>query len=139
MSARICRSWARSAFQQRESEALVYTARALDADLPERAHHGVVPSQGKQRAAARAEARALLSTITAAWFFITFIGMMLALALNFDSLFSHVPGSLKAALVLPIIFVLLTLALVVALMQAWRGGYWTAGRRVRFTFSFSPR
>ena len=30
-------------------------------------------------------------------------------------------------------FVLLTVLLLVALVQAWRGGYWTAGRRVRFT------
>ena len=35
---------------------------------------------------------------------------------------------------LPIVFVLLTLALIAALVQAWRGGYWTRARRVRFTF-----
>jgi hypothetical protein len=76
---------------------------------------------------------ALLSTITAAWFFLTFIVLTLVLALNFDSLFSHVPGSLKAALILPIIFVLLTVFLIVALVRAWREGFWTTGRRVRFT------
>jgi len=76
---------------------------------------------------------ALLSTLTAAWFFITFITITLVLVVNFDSLFSHVPGSLKAALILPIIFVLLTILLVAALVQAWRNGFWTTGRRVRFT------
>jgi CubicO group peptidase (beta-lactamase class C family) len=77
---------------------------------------------------------AVLSTVTAAWFFLTFIVIGLALALNFDTLFSHVPGSLKAALVLPIVFVLLTLMLLAALMQSWRDGFWSTGRRVRFTF-----
>jgi CubicO group peptidase (beta-lactamase class C family) len=74
-----------------------------------------------------------LATITSAWFFLTFIAIILAVALNFDTLFSHVPGALKAALVLPIVFVLLTILLLVALVQAWRGGYWSTGRRVRFT------
>jgi CubicO group peptidase (beta-lactamase class C family) len=77
---------------------------------------------------------ALLSTLTAAWFFFTFIVIALVLVLNANTLFSHVPGSLKAALVLPIVFVLITLVLLVALVQAWRGGYWTIGRRIRFTF-----
>ena len=76
---------------------------------------------------------AMLSTITAAWFFLTFIVITLVLVLNFDTLFSHVPGSLKAALVLPIVFVLLTILLLAALVQAWREGFWTTGRRVRFT------
>ena len=74
-----------------------------------------------------------LSTLTSAWFFLTFIAIILAVAVNFDTLFSHVPGALKAALVMPIVFVLLTILLVVALVQAWRGAYWTTGRRVRFT------
>jgi CubicO group peptidase (beta-lactamase class C family) len=75
----------------------------------------------------------LLATITSAWFFLTLLALTLSVALNFDTLFSHVPGALKAALVMPIVFVLLTILLLVALVQAWRGGYWTAGRRVRFT------
>ena len=77
---------------------------------------------------------ALLSTITAGWFFLTFIVITLVLVVNASTLFSHVPGSLKASLVLPIVFVLLTLVLLVALVQAWRDGYWTTGRRIRFTF-----
>lgn len=75
----------------------------------------------------------LLSILAAAWFFLTFIVMGLALALNADTLFSHVPGSLKASLIMPIVFVLLTILLVVALVQSWRNGFWSTGRRVRFT------
>lgn len=76
---------------------------------------------------------ALLSIVTAAWFFLTFIVIAVVLAVNFSTLFSHVPGSLKAALVMPIVFVLLTLLLLVALVQTWRDGFWSTGRRVRFT------
>ncbi len=74
-----------------------------------------------------------LSTLTAAWFFLTFIVLGLVLALNAKTLFSHVPDSLKAALVMPIVFVLLTLLLLAALVQSWRNGFWSTGRRVRFT------
>jgi CubicO group peptidase (beta-lactamase class C family) len=74
-----------------------------------------------------------LATLTAGWFFLTIIVITLVLVLNFDTIFSHIPGSLKAALILPIVFVILTLLLLAALVQAWRGGFWTTGRRVRFT------
>jgi hypothetical protein len=53
--------------------------------------------------------------------------------MNADTLFSSIPGSLKAALVMPIVFVLLTILLLVALVQSWRNGFWSTGRRVRFT------
>ena len=76
---------------------------------------------------------AMLATVTAAWFFVTIMVITLVLVMNFDTLFSRVPGSLKAALILPIVFVLLTLLLLAALVQAWRGGFWSTGRRVRFT------
>ena len=91
-----------------------------------RKENGALPREQKRAA--------LLATVTAGWFFLTFIVIALVLVLSFDTLFSYVPGSLKAALVLPIVFVLLTIALLVALVQAWRGGFWTPGRRVRFTF-----
>jgi CubicO group peptidase (beta-lactamase class C family) len=74
-----------------------------------------------------------LSTITAAWFFLTIIVIGVVIAVNADTLFSSVPGSLKAALVMPIVFVLLTILLLVALVQSWRNGFWSTGRRVRFT------
>jgi CubicO group peptidase (beta-lactamase class C family) len=74
-----------------------------------------------------------LTTLTAAWFFLTFIVIGLTLALNAKTLFSHVPESLKAALIMPIVFVLLTILLLVALVQSWRNGFWSTGRRVRFT------
>ena len=91
-----------------------------------RRENGALPREQKRAA--------LLATITAAWFFLTFIVIGLVIAVNANTLFSHIPRSLKAALVLPMIFVLLTLLLLAALVQAWRGGFWTTGRRVRFTF-----
>ena len=74
-----------------------------------------------------------LGLLTAVWFFLTFIAIGLAVALNASTLFSEIPGSLKAALIMPIVFVLLTLLLLAALVQSWRNGFWTTGRRVRFT------
>ncbi|MEP7066799.1 MAG: serine hydrolase [Gemmatimonadota bacterium] len=77
---------------------------------------------------------ATLTLVTAVWFFLTFIVIGLALGLNLDTLFSNVPGALKVSLVMPIVFVLLTILLVVALVQSWRNGFWSTGKRVRFTF-----
>ncbi|HEY2896973.1 MAG TPA: serine hydrolase domain-containing protein [Gemmatimonadaceae bacterium] len=74
-----------------------------------------------------------LALLTAAWFFLTFIVIGIVLAANASTLFSAIPGSLKAALVMPIVFVVLTLLLLAALVQSWRNGFWTTGRRVRFT------
>lgn len=75
----------------------------------------------------------VLSIITAVWFFLTFIVIGVAIGTNIDTLFSHIPGSLRAALIMPIVFVLLTLLLLAAMIQAWRGAFWSTGRRVRFT------
>ena len=74
-----------------------------------------------------------LALLTAAWFFLTFIVMAIVLTVNADTLFSAIPGSLRAALVMPIVFVVLTLLLLAALVQSWRNGFWSTGRRVRFT------
>jgi cation transport ATPase len=74
-----------------------------------------------------------LAILTAAWFFLTFIVIGAVLAANANTLFSSIPGSLKAALVMPIVFVVLTLLLLAALVQSWRNGFWSTGRRVRFT------
>ena len=74
-----------------------------------------------------------LGLLTAAWFFLTFIVIGGVLAVNASTLFSSIPGSLKAALVMPIVFVVLTLLLLAALVQSWRNGFWSTGRRVRFT------
>ncbi|MBA2684156.1 MAG: beta-lactamase family protein [Gemmatimonadaceae bacterium] len=91
--------------------------------------------RSETRAMPRDEKRVVqLATLTSAWYFITFVALILVLVVNFDSLFSHVPTSLKIALILPMIFVVLTLMLIAALVQAWRAGYWSMGRRVRFTF-----
>lgn len=74
-----------------------------------------------------------LSVATAAWFFLTFIIIGVVIASNASSLGAAIPTSLKVALVMPIIFVLLTLLLIVAAVQVWRRSYWGAGRRVHFT------
>ena len=34
---------------------------------------------------------------------------------------------------MPIVFVVLTLLCLAALVQSWRNGFWSTGRRVRFT------
>ncbi|MBK5188622.1 MAG: beta-lactamase family protein [Gemmatimonadaceae bacterium] len=74
-----------------------------------------------------------LSFAGAAWFFLTFIVLGVVIAVNISDLGGAIPTSLKVALVMPILFVLLTLALVFAAIGAWRHAYWGAGRRIHFT------
>ena len=102
---RISRSWARSACRRwrsrvcgtwcSESPRLIFLAGLLTA-FYRRRENRELPREQKRVVT--------LSTLTAAWFFLTFIVMGLALALNAKTLFSHVPDSLKAALVMPIVF-----------------------------------
>lgn len=82
----------------------------------------------------RGEKRALwLSVATAGWFFLTVIVIGVVLAVSGATLFSHIPTSLEVSLVMPIVFVLLTVLVAIAAVQVWRGRYWTTGRRVHFT------
>lgn len=74
-----------------------------------------------------------LAIATAACFFLTFLFLGVALASNMATLGGQIPTSLKVALVMPIIFVLLTISLIVAAVQMWRGSYWGPGRRIHFT------
>ncbi|MEO7043334.1 MAG: serine hydrolase domain-containing protein [Gemmatimonadaceae bacterium] len=74
-----------------------------------------------------------LSGITAIWFFATFIALGSVVTAAASSLGSGIPTSLKVALVMPIIFVLLTIWMIVTAIQAWLRGYWGAGWRVHFT------
>ncbi len=86
------------------------------------------------RAMTRAPKRASwLAAVTAGWYFLTWIVLGAVIAVNASTLFSRVPGSLEAALVLPVIFVVLTVLLVIAAVQVWRHRYWTVGRRVHFS------
>jgi len=75
-----------------------------------------------------------LATGTAGWALLTFIGIGAAVAIpGFDAVFSYIPTSVKVALVMPLVFVLLTVLLIIASVNAWRFAYWTTGRRVVFS------
>lgn len=69
---------------------------------------------------------------TAIWFFLTFIALGIAVSRLVD-LGGGIPRSLYIALGMPIVFVLLTLALLVAAFIAWRRSYWRLGRRVQYS------
>ena len=75
-----------------------------------------------------------LALIASALFFITFITLGVVIVSTAADLGGAVPTSLKVALVLPILFVLATILLIVAAFNVWRRSWWTAGRRVQFTF-----
>jgi CubicO group peptidase (beta-lactamase class C family) len=75
-----------------------------------------------------------LATGTAGWALLTFAALGLSVALaGFDSVLSHIPASVKVSLVTPLVFVLLTMLLIIACVNAWRFNYWTMGRRVVFS------
>ena len=86
------------------------------------------------KALPREQKRAVwLSFAGAVWFFLTFIVLGVVIASNIADLGGAIPTSLKVALVMPILFVLLTIALVIAAIEMWRRSYWGAGRRIHFT------
>ncbi len=74
-----------------------------------------------------------LALAESALFFVTFIVLGVVIASNVGDLGGAIPASLRVALVLPIIFVLLTLALVVAAINVWRRSWWSIWRRAQFT------
>jgi hypothetical protein len=74
-----------------------------------------------------------LALCTAVWFFLTFIVLGVVIASTSSELGGMVPTSLKVALGMPVVFVLLTLALLVAAFRVWGRSYWRVGRRVQFT------
>jgi CubicO group peptidase (beta-lactamase class C family) len=69
----------------------------------------------------------------AALFFVTFIFLGAVIVSSMDDLGGAIPTSLRVALVLPIIFVLATIALLVATINVWRRSWWSVGRRTQFT------
>jgi len=86
------------------------------------------------KALPREQKRAVwLSFAGAVWFFLTFIVLGAVIASNIANLGGAIPTSLKVALVMPILFVLLTIALVIAAIDVWRRSYWGVGRRIHFT------
>lgn len=74
-----------------------------------------------------------LALAESALFFVSFIFLGVVIASNVGDLGGAIPTSLRIALVLPIIFVLLTLALVVAAINVWRRSWWSIWRRAQFT------
>lgn len=74
-----------------------------------------------------------LALVTAAWFFFTCIVFGVVLSSSISDLGGAIPTSLKVALALPIVFVLLTLALLAAAFIAWSRKYWRTWRRIQFT------
>ncbi|MNI95603.1 hypothetical protein D3C73_1538980 [compost metagenome] len=55
--------------------------------------------------------------------------------MNMDTLerLSHIPISVKIFLIMPIIFIGLTVALIISASLAWRGKYWTFFMRVCYS------
>jgi hypothetical protein len=74
-----------------------------------------------------------LATGTAAWALLTLAALGGSVAAAGDSVLSHIPTSVNVALVTPLLFVLLTVLLIIASVNAWRFNYWTRGRRVVFS------
>jgi len=74
-----------------------------------------------------------LALASAVWFFLTVIVLIAVIAGNTDTLGGAIPTSLKVALGMPIIFVLLTIALLVAVVRVWQRAHWRVWQRVEFT------
>jgi hypothetical protein len=75
-----------------------------------------------------------LATGTAIWAFLTFIAISAVVAIvGLDEIMMGIPGSLKAALIMPLVFVVLTLLLLVTTVRAWRAHDWTVGRRIVYS------
>ncbi len=72
----------------------------------------------------------------AAWAFATLaaLGGVVAAA-GLDALVEHIPTSLTVALVMPLIFVALTICLIAVTFRVWRARFWTIGRRVGFSLT----
>ncbi|HKV51800.1 MAG TPA: serine hydrolase domain-containing protein [Gemmatimonadaceae bacterium] len=67
------------------------------------------------------------------WYFLTIIVLGAVIAGNISDLGGAIPRSLEVALGMPIVFVLLTLALLWALVRVWQRSHWRVGRRIQFT------
>jgi cation transport ATPase len=74
-----------------------------------------------------------LALVSSLWFFLTIVIIGVVIASSASDLGGAVPMSLKVALVMPIIFVLLTILLIIAGVRVWRSDYWRTMRRVQYT------
>ena len=70
---------------------------------------------------------------SALWYFLTLIVLGVVIASSASDLGGAIPTSLRVALAMPIIFVVLTILLIIAGVRVWRSDYWRLTRRVQFT------
>ena len=75
-----------------------------------------------------------LASGVAGWAVLTFVGLAAAVGIaGIDAVISHIPLSVKLALIMPVVFVALTAILLMVTIRAWRAHFWTTGRRVVFS------
>ena len=77
----------------------------------------------------------LLGSGTAIGALLTLLAIAVVLITNADESFYGVPLSIKAVLVLPLVFGVATLALLWSTAKVWSGGYWTQSRRILYTLN----
>src|SRR6185437_8520412 len=74
-----------------------------------------------------------LSLAAAIWYFLTVIVLVAVVVSDMAELGGSIPGALKVALVMPIVFVLFTLALLAASVRVWGQAHWRLWQRIEFT------
>ena len=74
-----------------------------------------------------------LALVAGLWYFLTLIVLGAVIASTISELGGAIPRSLDIALAMPIVFVLLTLALLLGLVRVWQRSHWRVGRRIQFT------
>ncbi len=74
-----------------------------------------------------------LSLATTGWLFATVVVIGLVVGVYQMSLLERIPFALRAALVMPLVFVGLSAALTAEMVGMWRRRQWTLGRRLHFT------
>ena len=87
------------------------------------------------RALPTPERRAIWTgALTALWAIATFavLGGVLAVT-GIDSLLERIPTGLRVGLVMPLVFVVLTIYLIVTTLGVWRHRFWTVGRRIGYS------
>jgi len=74
------------------------------------------------------------AALTAFWAIATFavLGGVL-ISTGIDGLLDRIPTALRVGLIMPLVFVALTIYLVVITFNAWRRRFWTVGRRIGYS------
>lgn len=74
-----------------------------------------------------------LAAGSAVWLIVTIVGLIAAASATAVPLAWHIPSAFKAALALPLVFVLLAALMVFAVVQLWRRGYLGAFARLHYS------